>query len=277
MKSVDTLVDDIHYTLTEGADISDIIDEELEVLKQVLVYRLSPEARTDIGPGLRMSNLGTPCLRKLWYNTNMPEKAEPLDPHVRFKFMYGDILEWLVLLLARASGHKVEGQQTELDIEGIKGHRDAIIDGMLVDVKSASKYGFLKFKNNKVPEDDAFGYMDQLGAYHYASLPELENKTEAAFVAVEKESGHIVLDKYKMPPRDFSEEVRLKKELVKGSIPERGFQPVPHNKSGNECLPVTCSYCPFKHECHKGLRTFLYAGRPVFMTKVIKVPDVPEV
>lgn len=275
---IETLVPDINKVLTDGADISHLMEGEAKNLAEILKYRLSPETRTDLGPGLRMSNLGTKCLRKLWYNVNKPEKAEPLEGHTRLKFLYGDILEWLVLLLAKAAGHKVEGQQTTLKIGDIEGHRDAIIDGTLVDVKSASKYGFNKFKTNTVPENDSFGYMDQIGAYHYASKDEVENKDEAAFLAVEKESGHLVLDTYRMDTtRDWETEVRLKQEVVRGTdIPARGYSPVPHNKSGNMALPTECSYCPFKHECYPGLRTFLYANKPIYMTTVVKEPDVPE-
>jgi hypothetical protein len=44
------------------------------------------------------------------------------------------------------------------------GHQDAIIDGVLVDCKSASGVGFDKFKYNKLAEDDPFGYVAQLSA-----------------------------------------------------------------------------------------------------------------
>ena len=62
--------------------------------------------------------------------------------------MFGDILEELLLFLAKEAGHTVTGQQDTLSISGVNGHRDAIIDGRLVDVKSASSYSFRKFKNN---------------------------------------------------------------------------------------------------------------------------------
>jgi hypothetical protein len=39
---------------------------------------------------------------------------------------------------------------------------DCIIDGEVVDVKTASGYGFRKFKDGTLPEEDTFGYMAQL-------------------------------------------------------------------------------------------------------------------
>jgi hypothetical protein len=43
-----------------------------------------------------------------------------------------------------------------------------VIDGVTVDVKSASKYGFEKFLKHNLREDDPFGYISQLSSYVYA-------------------------------------------------------------------------------------------------------------
>lgn len=279
VKKIDTLCDDIYKTLETGVDIKvDTLETEAKSLTEILKYRLSPKSKEEI-PSLRFSNLGTKCNRKLWYTINKPEAAEKITGQTYLKFLYGDILEWLVLLLAKASGHRVEGQQTTLEIEGIKGHRDAIVDGTLIDVKSASRFGFEKFKYHKVDSDDPFGYMDQLSLYHAASLDEVENKDEAGFIAIEKESGELAVDVYRMDSMvDWSKQVSSRKDMVASDqIPERGYAPKPYGKSGNEALGVECSYCPFKRECYPGLRTFLYSGRPVHLTRVERLPDVPEI
>lgn len=86
---------------------------------------------------LRGSRIGTSCGRKQWYDTNAPESAEDMDPHTLLKFLYGNILEEIILFLAEEAGHSVEKRQATVELDGIVGH-DAIIDGTLVDVKSAS-------------------------------------------------------------------------------------------------------------------------------------------
>src|SRR5690606_25725922 len=96
---------------------------------------------------------------------NTPEDGEPLRPEAYLKFLYGDILEDLLLFLAEAAGHTVVGRQDEQEIAGIKGHRDCVIDGTVVDAKSASSYSFKKFKEGRLREDDPFGYVDQLQSY----------------------------------------------------------------------------------------------------------------
>lgn len=279
---IDTLVEDI-YNVIEGnggwdetvssyfkESVSDVVDTRLQAQEQ--------ERGT-----LRMSNLGTPCTRKLWYSVNTPDEAEALRPDTRLKFLYGDILESLLLSLAKASGHDVIGEQDELHISGIRGHRDAVIDGITIDVKSASGYGFQKFENGNLRNDDPFGYISQLSSYVFAGHqadPERVHPSLGAFLVVDKQSGKLCLDMY-----DLSEEVAkkereveyLKDVVASDSPPERSFDDVPDGGSGNRKLGTVCSYCGFKASCWPNARTFLYSNGPRFLTTVKRLPNVPEV
>jgi hypothetical protein len=102
---------------------------------------------------LRLSAIGKPD-RQLWYDVNTETTEEKLPPSTRIKFLYGYILEELLLLCASIAGHTVEDQQKEVTVEGVLGHQDAVIDGVLVDCKSASGFSFKKFESNsmQVPE-----------------------------------------------------------------------------------------------------------------------------
>jgi hypothetical protein len=227
---------------------------------------------------LRPSNLGQPCERKLWYSVNTPEAEELLSSKVKFKFLYGDLIEALVLFLAREAGHDVKGCQDQVEVHGVKGKRDAIIDGTLVDVKSANTRAFDKFERHTLRENDPFGYIDQLGFYHEASLKEVEDKERAAFLVVDKELGGLVLDYHERQERDWESLIAAKREmLARPEPPERGFEDVPEGKSGNRRLTVPCTYCGFKTKCWPGLRTFVYANGPMFLTKVEKPPKPMEI
>jgi hypothetical protein len=68
-------------------------------------------------------------------------------PHNFIKFMYGHMIEEMLLFFTRMAGHTVEGEQKQCTVEGVRGHMDARIDGRLIDVKSTSSYGFKKFKD----------------------------------------------------------------------------------------------------------------------------------
>jgi len=192
------------------------------------------------------------------------------------------MIEELVLNLATASGHSVKGTQDKLNVHGIQGHRDAVIDGMTVDVKSCSTYSFKKFKEGRLKDDDPFGYISQLSSYVYAGKddPLVVNKTHGAFLAVDKQNGHICLDIY-----DFTEELKKKekeiletKAIVVGDIPKERIDPVPQSKtSPNMKLSMQCSYCEYKYHCWDKVRTFIYSYGPEYLTDVVNEPKVPEV
>lgn len=278
MKQIETLVPDIYELIERGVDPAPAALEELgSRLAQSIASSLKPR---DGGSELRMSNLGTPCERKLWYSLNQPEDAEALRGPARIKFLFGHILEDLVLWLAEQAGHKVEGRQDECEIGGVKGHRDAVIDGELVDVKSASTYSYKKFDANDLVGNDGFGYLTQLGGYLAASRgdPLVKKRDRASFLVVDKTLGNICLDTYKFPEYNYYKMVEEKREmLAKPNPPPRGYDSVPEGKSGNRKLGVGCSYCSFKGKCWPGLRTFIYASGPMFLVQVAKAPNVPEV
>lgn len=231
---------------------------------------------------LSMSGLGTPCSRKLWYKINQTELAIPLRANTLLKFNFGDMIEELALCIAQQAGHEVVGQQDRMEAHGIKGSRDCVINGMTVDVKSASPYSFQKFKNGDLREQDPFGYISQLSSYVYAAKddPLVTDKTRGAFLVIDKVNGHICLDMY-----DFTEELKTKeaeikaiKEMVKQKIPpERSFKDIPQSKtSPNMKLGMECSYCEFKRACWPGLKLFAYSNGPMYLTKVKKPLRVEE-
>lgn len=278
-KSIDTLVQDIEALLVEGISEPDeaLCDKYGELFKTMLKERLKRETREGT---LRMSNAGKPCERQLWYEVNTPTEGEPIRAETYAKFLFGDITEILLLFLAEAAGHKVEGTQDTQEINGVIGHRDCVIDGVVIDAKSASSFSFKKFKNHTLQDDDAFGYIDQIQSYLYAAQddPVVTEKNKAGFLVIDKTLGHICLDMYEKNGKDYSAFMEQKKEMVNGKVlPERSFDPIPEGKSGNLKLGVNCSYCSFKEQCHPGLRTFLYSYGPVYLTRVSREPQVAEI
>ena len=281
MKKIDTLVKDIYKTVEGKGGWTSLIGESFGKGLATTANQRFSEPQKPRGY-LTLSSDGTPCDRKLWYKINKPKVGEPLRPNTLLKFFYGDMIEELALSLAKASGHKVEGMQDRLDVHGVKGHRDAVIDGMTVDVKSCSSYAFKKFKEGRLREDDPFGYISQLSSYVYAGKddPLVTDKTQGAFLAVDKQNGHVCLDVY-----DFSEELKKKEkeiaatiEMVGGKIPGKKLKAVPQSKtSANKNLGMVCSYCEYKQDCWENLRTFIYSYGPEYLVEVHTEPKVPEV
>lgn len=281
-----TLKEDIEHVLRTGEGYTKEIAEWVgELVAESLVGQLVGNTRGGKRT-IRVSNMGTPCERKLWYTVNRTHEPEPLPASTLNKFIYGDLTEAHVLGLAKASGHDVAGLQSELDVCGIKGHRDCVIDGMLFDIKSASTGSFGKFSDNGLRGNDPFGYISQLSSYLYGSQhdPIVTYKRHAGFLAMDKQHGHIAVDIYDLHEEVLKkeQEVVQKKVLVKATNPPpRPYEPVDQysrKPNGNMKLPFQCSYCDDKVECWKdvGLRKFISSNGPVWLTKVVKEPRMQE-
>ena len=283
--ATDTLVDDIYRMIDtkeipDGVPIEQVINDFGENVKQILRNNIT-ESKFDKRK-LRMSNIGKKD-RQLWYSYN-GYKGEELMPHTRIKFLYGHLIEEMVLALTKLAGHDVTHEQKQVEVQGIKGSMDCKIDGVLTDVKSASPYGFKKFKDGSLINDDPFGYVDQIKGYAHA-----ENTTDVGWLVMDKTNGHLTYLKYDMADESqwywtklnfFSIVDRIKaiKNIVKLSKPpKRCYEPIPDGKSGNMKLPVGCSYCAYKYDCWDGLRTFVYANGPRYLVEVENLPNVIEV
>lgn len=278
-KSIETLVNDI-YDLFENSHT--FSEESIQEFANSLANTITTRINSERGrPTLRLSNLGTPCERKLWYSINTPELGEPLPPEARIKFLFGDILEELLIFLTREAGHTVEGTQDELVINGVVGHRDGVVDGRLVDFKSASSFSFKTFENNELesPGKDAFGYLDQLNGYLHASKddPLVKEHDVASFLVIDKQLGKITLDTYMANDKDYDRLAEEKREVINQPLPpQRGFTDIPDGKSGNMKLGTNCSYCEFKHTCWPNLQVYAYSTGPRFLTQVEKEPRVEK-
>ena len=285
MKQIETLVDDVYRLMdtkavAEGVNIEKVVEDFGENVKNILINNIT--AHEFDRRRLRMSNIGKKD-RQLWYSYN-GYKGEELMAHTRIKFLYGHLIEEMVLALVKLSGHEVTAEQKKVEVDGIKGSMDCKIDGLLVDVKSASPYGFKKFKEGTLANDDPFGYVDQIKGYAHA-----EDERKFGWLTMDKTNGHLTVLKYdlddessphwkKLNFTSITERIsQIKKTVKQEQPPEKCYEDVADGKSGNMKLSLGCSYCAYKHDCHSNLRTFLYSNGPRFLTKVSREPNVLEV
>jgi hypothetical protein len=278
-KSLDTLVEDIYslFDPNQKHEASEeLLDEFCENLKNILRVRLSGRAETEPRP-IRFSSLGKKD-RQVWMAAHPdPENEEPLRPQTFMKFLYGDVIEQLYLYLAKEAGHSVTDEQRQVEVDGITGSIDSIIDGTVVDVKSASSFGFEKFRKGTVEQDDPFGYVEQLAGYANVLTPD----QDAAWLAIDKSSGEMcvatlksqVIKHHRPEPRIE----HLKEVIASDTPPLLCYEPVPDGKSGNMRLDTGCSYCQHKFRCFPNVRTFIYSTGPRYLTEVVRTPNVYEV
>ena len=278
-KTIHTLIPDIKNLISEGkVDIDeDNIDIFLKAITSDLKNFLNPKEKSRSGY-LRMSSIGRED-RKIWYDVhNKTQVKHP--PELLLKFFYGNIVEALMLFLAAESGHKVTNQQEEVKIEGITGHIDAMIDGAVVDVKSASTRAFRKFKTKTLLGNDPFGYIGQISGYMDA-----KNVLEGGFLAFDKSTGDITFMMVdELTKINATDRIKHLKEVISlDSPPEKCYEPVPLGVQGNYTLSTGCSYCDFKNICWKGandgsgLRVFQYSNGLKYFTHVEVEPKVEEI
>ena len=281
-KTTDTVVQDI-YALMESKDADPSVDVEAEIdkfgesVKALMRTEFGRKKRED-NRKLRLSNIGRTD-RYLWNHFNGTE-GEELQPHTYVKFMYGHLIEEMLLFLTRMAGHSVTDEQKVCKVEGVVGHMDCKIDGVVTDVKSASSFGFKKFKDGTLANDDPFGYIDQIKAYAHDC-----GETQVGWLTMDKANGHLTYLKYDLEnveneklKEPVVDRVKHIKQLVEGDEPtEYCYDPVPDGKSGNMKLAVGCSYCQFKEHCYPDMRVFAYSYGPKYLVDVVKEPKVQEV
>jgi len=283
MSNLHSVVPDIYKHLSKLSDgqplpISDAdLDDVTVKMRQALESWARPTKR-DSNFTVRMSNVGKPE-RQLWFESKDDNISSTIDGPTQIKFLYGHLLEEIVLMLVEMAGHKVTDQQKEVKVEGVVGHMDCKINGEVVDVKTASRFAFNKFKNNRLAEDDPFGYLGQLSGYEAA-----EGTDNGGFLVLNKESGELC-----MHTPDLVDKIDVKEKISKlipalsvDTPPERCYDPVPDGKKGNMKLPKPCSWCKYKYTCHQdandgqGLRTFKYSNGLSYLTEVVVEPKVEE-
>ena len=280
-KNLSTLVEDIYQTVTDitGGD-KEVPDELLNELGQKIARTIktwsTPQNHNKFK--LRMSNIGRPA-RQLYYSQKDTQEIKH-HASTQIKFLYGHIMEDLLIFLTKLSGHAVTDEQKEVLVDGVLGHMDCKIDGEVIDIKTASGFGFKKFKNKTLAEDDPFGYVSQLAGYERA-----EGTDNGGFLALNKESGELTL----YQPEDLDKPnvntlISNIESALKGEAPpDKCYKPIKSGSKGNMKLPMGCVYCSHKFVCNadtndgKGLRVFKYAKGLEYMTKVVSLPKVEEI
>lgn len=274
MPTISTLIPDIQKLITTRGWFNDELAKEFST---EVGRRLQIQFNEGYTPRLRLSRMGPRCPKALWLSIHKPELAEKMPPWAEVKFSFGHILEAWAITLAKAAGHSVTGEQDELRVDDVTGHRDCVIDGCLVDVKSAASPSFKKFKDGSLAQADTFGYLDQLDGYLVGSAedPLVTTKDRGFLFAIDKQLGHMCLYEHMHTPeraqklRDRIAEYKRIVSLPKCPECECGTEEA---SNGNISLDTRASYSEFKFSCFPQLRCFLYSGGPEYLSVVVKHP-----
>lgn len=278
MKDIKNLIKDIYHEVGNNGWFTKALAEDFsgEVGRKIV----EAVGREHTLPTLRLSEMGRKCPCHLWHSIHSPSLRQPFKPWTLIKFTYGHILEAYVISMAKAAGHEVVGEQDVLIVDGIVGHRDCVIDGCVVDVKSAGRLSFQKFRDGSIRTNDSFGYLDQLDGYLVGSKndPLVTNKNVGYLLAINQELGHLALYEHHCREESIRKRIRDYRAIVAlDRPPQCTCEEVPDGKSGNYRLGTVASYNAYKFACKPFIRTFLYSDGPRYLTKVVRKPDVIEV
>lgn len=283
MKKFDTLVRDI-YSLMEykKVDPSTSLEAEAkafgEECEQIMLSIMQPDH--DRSGNLRLSAVGKPKRQQYYQYHGVP--GEEIEGATYIKFAYGHLIEALLVAFAKMAGHEVKDQQKVVHVAGVKGHIDGIVDGELMDIKSASSKSFKKFEKGELYKDDGFGYVAQGKAYAHAL-----GHDSFSWLVMDKTTGRLCTMTYDLKSEDkeyskaigYDIEERIegvKEAMGKPEAPPKCYQDEPVGKSGNRKLAMGCVFCPYKHTCWENLREFQYSNYTEYLTVVDKTPRVPE-
>jgi hypothetical protein len=282
-KSLLTVPEDVYHLLSRDSTGVAGVDSTVgtDILFHVNKAIESTHKPREIGK-LWASDIGKECDLFTNLSFHNEEEKEKLAGHVHYKFLYGNVIEELTLHLVKEAGHTVTDQQERIEVEVSKGWKvsgkiDGLIDGVLMDVKSASTFGFNRYAKEGVTQaNDTFGYRYQLAFYYYYG-PAHWAKHPPKFLFVDKGLGHIAVVDCELPTMDeLQAKMAQKIQAITAATPPGRLSPVPEGAKGNMKLGLTCSYCDFKKKCWPDLRTFIYSRGPTFLTTVKSLPNVYE-
>jgi len=248
--TVSNIVEDLRRTIESGESSPSAKDLDifLDEVRDAVISLFDRRDSSDKGENsiLRFSALGKKN-RQLWYRAHLEDASDHSLPYdTQLKFTYGHILESLLLLLVKTAGYDVSHIQQEYEMDGVKGHIDCKINGIIVDCKSASDYGFQKFKKGDLL-DDPFGYMHQLAAYVQAD----GTQSEGGFLVINKTTGEVCyMNVHDLELPNARNRIAEVKEIITSKEPpERCYAPSTAKKDGKQYLKTGCVYCDFKETC----------------------------
>lgn len=245
------------------------------------------------------------CVRKRWFQRNGYE-GTPMGPRAHMVFMFGDFIERISAHLIKEAlvgpgklysdvdfgdvdgsvmiqGRELKTYKQEVlyaDMGGvpITAHSDGFgrrnIDGKyeLIEIKSASDYGFDRFKNGEMPD-----YIRQAHALMMTTKARELGVIGVRFFYTKKNTSH-------MWDRFYPFNDAIAREVIKGYQAAMADEPPPvpyppreetfrKKPTGRRVLDWHCSYCAFTKNCHKFELEFK-AGKPVYVVKEAKNEEI---
>lgn len=282
MKSIHTLVEDIYNVASPDSSYPmerNILEHMLKNMSHAVCDTSALGAPRQYF--IRPSGVGK-GLRWHWFMNKYPDAGEVFDGRMMMLFLDGHIQEAKLLAYIKLAGHTVTHEQGKVELAGISGSCDCVIDGYLIDIKTASDYSFKKFEAGQIDlNNDPFGYIAQLSTYKQGLIAAgVEIKGQGWLVYNKNDSKtvlHLIPDTQLVDATQKIEQIReahksdiMPEELCPGAEPKA-------EPNGNLEMSFMCAYCPFKDKCWPDYQVYKYSNKNKLYVKVVKEPRVDNV
>lgn len=208
------------------------------------------------------------CPRQLAYKYHGFEKlGKEIDARAKVVFFQGDLIEIMVLQLAKLAGCNISATGMDqmvvaIDINGVevKGHPDGLLleEGKvyLVECKSMPSYGFKRFEEGNIDAQ----YLAQTQMYQYASkIP------RTVFVVLNKDNGLLNERVISFDPTISGKSIEGFKKVLNSTpekLPERMHMP-----DEKRYYPWQCVYCAYHLLCLPNAEKTVVDGRYMLRRK----------
>lgn len=256
------IVDKINaYLTSSGQTVDEVIAKNVGSCAEWAFKRQFGAEREDKPGVLRLSGCGQ-CARKQAYGYHGFEKnGKEIDPRSKITFFMGDMIELLMVNLAKVAGCTIEScglEQTtvKLTIAGkeIYGHPDGILvhEGKryLLECKSMSSYSYEKFDKGDI--DDS--YIAQVNAYMKAL-----DLDACLFLALNKDNsvlGERVISASNEVVAALSNNMAVVIGSTPESLPERSCKP-----DSKGFYDWHATYCSYWKTCLPNAKSVLVSNR----------------
>ncbi len=274
---METLVKNTHWAVDDSAD-PEIPTATLQIYDFIADYLKRPK-----DTHVNRASSASMCPKRRWFQRNGVE-GTPLTPRKMVNFLLGDLSEktlnyfikqgcvgpgkiysevdfGVVIGTFTFQGKQIEiYQQQDLtaDMGGIEvtahvdgwGKRNSDGKWELIEIKSASDFGFEKFKTQG-PES----YLNQSTVNLSTNKAKELGATEVRYFYLRKATGNLYDRVFTFDPELFKQVCLDYKISNQKELPETPYLPVPEKFRGKETgrmvLRWECEYCPFPTNCHK--------------------------
>lgn len=246
------------------------------------------------------------CSKALWFKRNSFEPDSRMEPRTKALFRVGHISEvvmlndlqqycvgpgkpWAELNCGKIAGTFVMGDSTYNHFhqlswswkhpngETISCHPDAVArlhDGTyeLIDTKTYSNFGFMKFAKEETPAIEAIaGYEGQAHSLMNTDEAKALKITRFRFVGMRKDTSHMADRVIRFDQEIMDRVIQNFSEAGQENAPEDAYDFIPEmtgrkpNKkpTGRYTVPWQCSYCSYMKTCKGESQIEFKSGKPI--------------